>query len=268
MDYNQGLQFIQMQDAILALSAVTIVAAISAAIFARSSFPFVLATIAALCYLLSSSLVVAATKIWSYEGIIGRAIGFDFFEAIFPALAWCVAFGALRAKRLETDHSPWHFWKGHGHGIHLAYFWTFLIIIIAIAFAGLENSATGGDFRSVIGLFQFCAYALWAYPVFFGLQWHFARNYELPDHSLFFGTLGAYSVLMLLVTIGKTVYVTQGNYIVNFVLCELFGIFALWIAVGAGRFWTHKAHESAAATSSTPAAGASSAAQAEPKTQV
>ncbi|ORY94481.1 hypothetical protein BCR43DRAFT_494104 [Syncephalastrum racemosum] len=266
MDY--ALHFMQMQEAILALSAVTVVAAISTAIFVRSSFPFALVTIAALCYLLSSSLIVAATKLsyYDYEGIIGRAIGFDFFEAIFPALAWCVAFGALRAKRLETDHSRWHFWKGHGHGIHLAYFWTFLIIIIAIAYTGSENSSSS-DVNSIIGMSQFCAYALWAYPVFFGLQWHFARNYELPDHSLFFGSLGAYSFLMLLVTIGKTVYVAQRNYTVNFAMSELFGIFALWVAIAAGRFWTHKAHESAA-TSGAPAAGTSSAAQAEPKTQV
>ncbi|ORY94380.1 hypothetical protein BCR43DRAFT_506400 [Syncephalastrum racemosum] len=247
MDYSEGTEFIQMEEAILGLSAFTVLAALVGCVVVRSTFPFMLITLSALCYLVSSALVVAAARMDSFNDVVGRAIGFNFFETIFPALAWCIAFGALRPKRLDSNHPRWHVWNGYSHGIHLAYLWTLVIIILAIVIAAGESKGSI-SYARLSHMYQFCTYGLWAYPVFLAIQWGgLSRRYDLPGHRLFIHGLGVFVLLMLIVTIGRTVVLalqfSTDSYKINFAMAELFGIFALWWAICMGRYWTHKYHQ-------------------------
>ncbi|ORY99075.1 hypothetical protein BCR43DRAFT_513219 [Syncephalastrum racemosum] len=230
-----------MNEAILALSTVTVCIAVGFTTWTRSAYPYMPIFLAAVCHAVGNALAIGSLA----QGATAASWVFD---VLFYPLAWCVPFGALRTD--NRDHPHWVFERNIG--IYLAYLWTIVIAGMATVSGTLAGTASM-DHKYVERMKEFCTCALWAYPVLWLIQWLPLRRYKFPRGVTL--SLHVYFVSMVLVTTGRCIsgpFSDDGPaYIVGFVLSEIFAILTLWWAIGVGVYWTRSRRNIATAPAPT-----------------
>ncbi|KAL1929330.1 hypothetical protein VTP01DRAFT_1468 [Rhizomucor pusillus] len=190
---------------IIALNAIVLLSVIGQAIYQRQLN-------ARLVYiLLSSASMLAANALFcslvnsrtsAYSAVTSYTLAEYVLVSITPPFAWLVAFDVYRLVRPpNSSHSRYSF-------MYLGYLWAAIVIVCVIAVAGSIASILERGFFinraqaiSLYGTFHFNGFGLWAFPVFFAIQWAICSS-EIKRYT---STLLVYVFLLICGVVGSTI---------------------------------------------------------------
>ncbi|KAI9492833.1 hypothetical protein BDB00DRAFT_826595 [Zychaea mexicana] len=242
-------------QAMIALSAVTLIAGVVQGVRHRKPLPlYILACLGAFTYLLQAAITGSLNQsMGELEGMFPPAMAAYFFGSIFPPIAWIIVFYTFQAALPAGEGRKvlWGFANTKLISTFLGYLWAFIIIVAAVGFAGTAGSIVNrgsisySTYRQALNAYhtaQFVNYGLWAFWAFFIHQMWESYAYVRP----FLYTFAGYVFLVFLIVVGRTVATSSAGdesaavsiEAVNFVLAQLFGLFALGIVITVGHTWT------------------------------
>lgn len=188
---------------VIALNAIVLLAVIVQAVTSQGfNSQFFYIFLSSVCMLISASLNCVLPKLRDYQRPSYILAG-CFFSSVSSPLAWLVAFDVFRSVR--PPNSP----RSSYMAMYLGYLWAFIIIVCAAAVAGSmaqieDNGYYGTSLMQVYNIYstlQLVSYGLWAFPVFFGIQWVVSS----PHIKKYSSTLLVYVFLLVCGVVGTTV---------------------------------------------------------------
>ena len=203
---------------LLVISFIGLIAAVVQAIrtqkyYGRYAIIFLYTSFLLIAYSISIALMMGATS----DAITSTMANFFFHTMVTPFM-YCLFFEVCRtligapttagSNTAEIDNNnntgvskSFRNLPKHLYIIYFAYFWTFIIGVIAIAYSAWNSSASSYMNQQVYNLALFANYGNWAYVVLVGLLVYLCYHQLQP----FIKSLSIYMVGLLIVTVGGTV---------------------------------------------------------------
>ncbi|KAI8147191.1 hypothetical protein BJV82DRAFT_598104 [Fennellomyces sp. T-0311] len=251
---EQFILHVQSAQAMIALSAVTLIGSGVQAYRYRRIMPYTLIAVASFSLLIQAAITGSMDQSTrEIEGVLSAAIAAYFFGAIVPIIAFVLVFYTFQAALPSGQGKTvlYGYVNSKLYGTFMGYLWAFILFISTIGFVGtvaslaFSSSLSMSSYRSAVNAVytgQFINYGLWAFFAFFGYQlwesWGYIRH--------FLYTFAAYVGLLFLVVIGKSVGASYSAIMTDpksteaaeFAMGRLFMIFALVVVLVFGHTWT------------------------------